>query len=94
MAVQHQIPDEERRGRLRPVIAGGIAAIALFVLNVTLGVLAILVLGGLAGGMALFREHGTKRLSRFFIGMLLGMVLFLVLAWYGTATTPPALQSG
>ncbi|MGN6751426.1 MAG: hypothetical protein ACTHJJ_02610 [Intrasporangium sp.] len=92
MAVQHRVPEGERTGRLKPIIGGGIAAIALFVLNVTLGVLTILVLGGVAGGLALFREHGAKGLSRFFIGMLLGMVLFLVLAWYGTATTTPASQ--
>jgi hypothetical protein len=92
MAVQHRIPNDERTGRLRLVVAGGVAAMALFVLDATLAVLAILALGGTAGGLALFRGHGPKDLSRFFVGTMLGMVLYLILAWYGTATTPPALQ--
>lgn len=92
MAVQYRLPKHQRTGRFRVVVAGGIAAMALFVLNVTLAVLAILALGATAGGLALFRGHGTKDLSRFFIGTMLGMVLYLILAWYGTATTPPALQ--
>lgn len=94
MAVQHRIPGHERTGRVGLVAAGGIAAMALFALNVTVAVLGILALGGAAGGLALFRGHGTKGLSQFFIGSMLGMVLYLILAWYGTATTPPALQTG
>ena len=93
MAVHHGIPDQGHPGRARLVIAGAIAALALFVMDVTLAVLAILILGGTAGGLALFRGRATQGLSRFFIGAMLGMVLYLILAWYGTATTPPALQS-
>lgn len=94
MAVEHRVPDHEHPGRMGLVVAGGIAAMALFVLNVTLAVLAMLVLGGTAGGLALFRGHITKSVSRFFIGTMLGMVLYLILAWYGTATSSPVLQSG
>lgn len=94
MAVQHRIPGHERSGRVRLIVAGGIAAMALFALNVTLAVLAILFLGGTAGGLALFRGHSAQGLSRFFIGTMLGMVLYLIFAWYGTATSPPVLQTG
>ncbi len=93
MVTQQQIPQRQRTGRLRLVAAGGIATMAVFTLNVTLAVLAILVLGGTAGALALFRGKGPVGLSRFFVGALIGMTLYLILAWYGTATSPPALET-
>ena len=94
MVVQHRIAQHARTGRVKLVVAGGIAAMALFALDVTLAVLTILAIGGTAGGIALFRGKGPQGLSRFFVGAMVGMVLYLILAWYGTATSPPVLQTG
>ncbi|MDN5796567.1 MAG: hypothetical protein L0H79_12540 [Intrasporangium sp.] len=92
MAIRYWTP-HSRAGRVKLVIAGCVAAMAVFALDVTLAVLAILALGGTAAGLALFRGKGSWRLSRFFAGALLGTALYVIFAWYGVATSPPVLQT-
>jgi hypothetical protein len=97
MAVSHQTPvhqDQRRRsGRRQYVLAGGVGALLLFVLSSTIAVLALLGLAGTAGGMSLFRGKAPRWIVLLLIGALLGTTLFIIFAWYDTATSAPTLYS-
>ncbi len=99
VVIQHRTPGKraagnDRRGRVKLILAGCVAAMAVFVLNVTLAVLTILVLGGTAAGLTLFRGRSSSRLGRFLVGAMLGTTLYIIFAWYGTATSQAVLQAG
>lgn len=90
MTLRRRFVRRRPAGRAGTVVAGATTALALLVLSVTVAALVLLSVGLGAGAVAVMRERRPRELTRFCAGSLVGLALYVVLAWYGAATGIPA----